>query len=607
MFDCSNPGQCVAHVGGNNPSTREFVAHVGAVQHRTLRSLQQPRNTGECVTTSGHSKGTRDSLTTSVFNHGSSHILLQQHRPIVKMLLRVSFGGVQKYMKLPELTFCDFLREVSLKFNIAEDRRLDIKVYDQSNTEVDSEVFEEIVQEFHGPFLISLANEAPGYPQSTSSPCSIASEDTVILNFSLCDPAEEPVAAEGSQPKRPCRINYEAKALIEKILTTKPGGDRVMEEYAKTKSITDSTRRQLINILTAEMTETHGTSPPRSVKVMYAQGIVALFPYLEDPYSQNGYEHYYDPESGSGYIAWRLKTIQRKAAEERGPAVSTSPKVGGPGHGRTRPFTADRVLTDEEVECAIALLRHTADEETIREKMKVTFAYRHAMVNDENKSAEVFSVFPRFLDTPGLIEQDFRVMFGEQTANKFMERWPTTFKAGVIKESHGLVPSTDLLDLMRNAETSTEVEKGWDSDMSAIILLLHLLPPSAQGRKRPGKISASNAVYHLIKFQKTGTSVQQHLDNIPQSSQPYLLAQGPTKSSIHSFFIAIDKHALPCQATSSVGALDELFKAHYVFGTSYSPALNNFFTFLQTSIYNIDVGKTKETPRIAELRARMVR
>ncbi|CAL8282882.1 unnamed protein product [Gadus morhua 'NCC'] len=139
------------------------------------------------------------------------------------MLLRVSFGGEQKYMKLPELTFGDFLR-VSLKFNIAEDRRLDIKVYDQSNTEVDSEVFEEIVQEFHGPFLISLANEAPGYPQSTSSPCSIASEDTVILNFSLCDPAEEPVAAEGSQPKRPCRTNYEAKALIEKILTTKPGG-----------------------------------------------------------------------------------------------------------------------------------------------------------------------------------------------------------------------------------------------------------------------------------------------------------------------------------------------------------------------------------------------
>lgn len=51
---------------------------------------------------------------------------------------------------------------VSLKFNIPEDRKLDIKIHDHSNTEVDSEVFEEIVQESHGPFLVSFANEAPG-------------------------------------------------------------------------------------------------------------------------------------------------------------------------------------------------------------------------------------------------------------------------------------------------------------------------------------------------------------------------------------------------------------------------------------------------------------
>jgi len=43
---------------------------------------------------------------------------------------------------------------------------------------------------------------------------------------------------------------------------------------------------------------------------------------------------------------------------------------------------------------------------------------------------------------------------------------------------------------------------GWDSDMSAILLLLHLLPPSAQGRKRPGKLSAYQAVDQLIRFQK---------------------------------------------------------------------------------------------------------
>ncbi|XP_036978681.1 uncharacterized protein LOC119033139 [Acanthopagrus latus] len=238
--------------------------------------------------------------------------------------------------------------------------------------------------------------------------------------------------------------------------------------------------------------------------------------------------------------------------------------------------------------------------------MKATFIYRHSLVNDEKRAADIFSVFPRFLDTPGLIEQDFRLLFGELTANKFLEKWPTSLRAKVITESHGLVPSTELLDLMRNAESTVVVENGWDSDMSAILLLLHLLPPSAQGRKRPGKMSASQAVGHLIKFIKAGTSVQQHLNNISQSSQPYLLAQGPTRSSIHTYFIVIDKCALPCKATGSVAALDELFKAHYIFGTSYSPSLANFFTFLQTTVYNIDVGETKETPRVAELRARMM-
>ena len=43
-----------------------------------------------------------------------------------------------------------------------------------------------------------------------------------------------------------------------KILTSRPGGERIMQEYGKTKSLTDATRRQMMNILAAEMTETHG-------------------------------------------------------------------------------------------------------------------------------------------------------------------------------------------------------------------------------------------------------------------------------------------------------------------------------------------------------------
>lgn len=51
---------------------------------------------------------------------------------------------------------------VCLKFNIPESRQPDMKVFDQSDTEVDEEVFEEIVKESQGTFHIKLSNEELG-------------------------------------------------------------------------------------------------------------------------------------------------------------------------------------------------------------------------------------------------------------------------------------------------------------------------------------------------------------------------------------------------------------------------------------------------------------
>ncbi|KAK2818963.1 hypothetical protein Q5P01_024524 [Channa striata] len=51
-----------------------------------------------------------------------------------------------------------------------------------------------------------------------------------------------------------------------------------------------------------------------------------------------------------------------------------------------------------------------------------------------------------------------------------------------------------------------------------------------------------------------------------------------------------------CQASQFLGALDELFKAHFVFNLSYTRALVTFHTLLQTTLYNTDVWKMKESP-----------
>lgn len=65
----------------------------------------------------------------------------------------------------------------------------------------------------------------------------------------------------------------------------------------------------------------------------------------------------------------------------------------------------------------------------------------------------------------------------------------------------------------------------------------------------------------------------------------------------------LDGELLPCKAKSS---LDELFKAHDVFGISYDTALNGMYTFVQTTIYNIDIGLSHETPRVKDLRAKLL-
>ncbi|XP_014866019.1 PREDICTED: uncharacterized protein LOC106932058 [Poecilia mexicana] len=218
-------------------------------------------------------------------------------------------------------------------------------------------------------------------------------------------------------------------------------------------------------------------------------------------------------------------------------------------------------------------------------KIKQTFNYRQKMIHDPVKSSSIFLDFPRFLDIGGL--------FGEAIAAKFLEKWPTVYKQKVLEQSRGLTQSDDLQNLLHNAEGTTEVENGWDSDMSSILILVHLLPPSPHGRKRPGKLSARQASEHLVKFVKTGTSIQGHLDGIAERRQPYLLAVGTQRSVIHKYFIVIDKYIVPCKSPGSLACFDELFKAHFVFGTSYDHDLVNVYNFLQTAIYEIDVETTK--------------
>lgn len=92
-------------------------------------------------------------------------------------------------------------------------------------------------------------------------------------------------------------------------------------------------------------------------------------------------EHYYDAESGSGYLAWRIKTVQRNTAVQS-QRCSTSTTYGPKSK---RDFLlADKQLFGKECREAISLLKHSTDVSVVKDKMMATFQYRQTLAKPCN-------------------------------------------------------------------------------------------------------------------------------------------------------------------------------------------------------------------------------
>lgn len=46
--------------------------------------------------------------------------------------------------------------------------------------------------------------------------------------------------------------------MVRDVLQSKPGGGEILHEYDQTKTLMDGTRRQMVNLLVADMIEVHG-------------------------------------------------------------------------------------------------------------------------------------------------------------------------------------------------------------------------------------------------------------------------------------------------------------------------------------------------------------
>ncbi|XP_055049558.1 uncharacterized protein [Misgurnus anguillicaudatus] len=516
------------------------------------------------------------------------------------MLVQIKYKQQQKYVKLDSIEgrfdFMQFHAKVIERFYLPPDAKVTYK--DATGTEVDAEIFSDLIGQGNVVLTVFSNDEFSDSLSSiseTSDSSNCSSASTVILD-------EVP----NKRQRKEDTSALSAKQLVEDVLKLKSGGEAVLQEYQETETLTGAARRQMINILVAHMIDTHGQLPTKAIREQYALGIVMLFPSLRDPYSKKGYEHFFDAASNTGYIAWRMKTVHRKIRRGSLP-LDNLHDVSPGGPKCQRATNCEGQLDGDACKEAISLLSHTTEKSLIFQKMRETFQYRQKLVKDSGSSVDILSTFSRFLDTKGLVDQDFTLLFDTETSSRLLQKWDTFFRPNVIKEAKQLTSTADLSQLLLSAEwpnSSDLHETIYDQEMASLLLLIHLLPPSPGGLKSP-RISACDAAKRLVVFHKSCCSLEEHLNN-NQRQHPYLLAVGRQKSKIECFYIVLDKHLIPCQANRSLGAFDELFKAHFVFNLCYDSALMNFYTFLQTTVYNIDIGQMKESPRVRDLRARLL-
>ncbi|PIK48988.1 hypothetical protein BSL78_14139 [Apostichopus japonicus] len=242
---------------------------------------------------------------------------------------------------------------------------------------------------------------------------------------------------------------------------------------------------------------------------------------------------------------------------------------------RALPAVSDNLQSEDNTTADVNWMKHTpavsTDSNLVFEKMKNTLLVRRNMVNAMNSAGHIIEEFPQFKITPGLIEQDFRLLFPEEYP-KLLEQWPL-LKQKVIALAR---KSTDK---GTTAELLATVDRGPCEDLELGSKLgqrdrYHtagalLLPPANHGRTGVSKLPVIKAVDFLIQFEKSGCSIDAFLEN-SSAMQPYILALGPTKSSISQYFIVVDHLALPCAAHDALGAFDALFKSHCVFGLHYN-------------------------------------
>ncbi|XP_029901883.1 uncharacterized protein LOC115355283 [Myripristis murdjan] len=365
----------------------------------------------------------------------------------------------------------------------------------------------------------------------------------------------------------------------------------ILEEHKKRGTLKIESRRLLVKVCISHLVEKHGFYPPNAEKLALAKSIIDSFPSLKVQIEGkgDGFEHFYDPSSHSGFLEMRLRNIRRKL--EAGQRRYTKRKVSCDNRPESEQEQDESSVTSEWI-TLMKRLRHSSENiSSIKSAMEKTYTRRRSWISKETPTmAEIFSEYPRFLDMPSLLDIEFGKMMDGKT-DLFIRRW----EASIIPKLKAVaaIERSDVASLTERMEDQTDDEKCY----TMLVVLTHLLPPLPGSR-----CSVKSAISFLLDFVPPGTSIASLCSEPKMASrtQPQLICIGNLKSTTRQYIIVARNDGVTIPVDGGLTcAVDKLFKLYWVCNLSYPPQLSSVFTFLEY-IYEMTIS-TKRRAKVLEL------
>ncbi|XP_074107761.1 uncharacterized protein LOC141533011 [Cotesia typhae] len=259
--------------------------------------------------------------------------------------------------------------------------------------------------------------------------------------------------------------NFDKEKLRRLILATAYGDD-LMKEYDQNQYLSTANHKKIVRLIVKYLLD-YKDKIKRTLssndKAECAAAVIELFPNLRNPHGKLGYEHFYDSTSSSGYIATGLSNSSRKK-----PGSNCVKSIKDKSSDAVlREVTETQAVNETvDVKDAIEFMKSAVPDQKddIILKIQLIHDIRRFLHMNEN----FFTVYPRFLDVPELIDVEFKLLFPEIASDIFIKTFPKYILAAL-----------DVYEVEKRDKSMLD----WDQVTNSLISLTQLVPPTAKGKK----------------------------------------------------------------------------------------------------------------------------